>query len=146
MLKNILIFLIVAVVAYFLYKQQVEKFGPNEENASPFPYSNPMGQNGVNLYNADIEATPKDLLPNVQDLSDFDTQFTAAQGILDDKNFLVAGYNIGINTSNGSRRNGSQDLRSEPKNPRFVISPWNESTIVSDFSHRSFEIGENLCA
>ena len=36
---------------------------------------------------------------------------------------------IGINTIGSSLRNASYDIRAEPKNPQYVVSPWLQSTI-----------------
>tara|TARA_B110000093_G_scaffold165038_1_gene189247 strand:+ start:806 stop:1507 length:702 start_codon:yes stop_codon:yes gene_type:complete len=51
-----------------------------------------------------------------------------SSGEIGDKNFLTAGYHIGINTSLG--RNNSLDLRHEPLAPQIPVSPWGISTIV----------------
>ena len=51
-----------------------------------------------------------------------------SSGEIGDKNFLTAGYHIGINTSLG--RNNSLDLRHEPLAPQIPVSPWSISTIV----------------
>lgn len=60
--------------------------------------------------------TADDLLPkNVLGMSDKWAQVNpAGQGDVQDQNFLTAGANLGINTSSGSLRNASLDLRSEP--------------------------------
>jgi hypothetical protein len=63
------------------------------------------------------------------------------QGELADKNFLEAGYHIGINTTGQSLRNANQQIRSDPPNPQMKVSPWNQTTIEPDVSRRSFEIG-----
>jgi hypothetical protein len=44
---------------------------------------------------------------------------------------------IGINTIGTSLRNASWDIRGAPQNPKFVISPWLQSTIEPDTNIKS---------
>jgi hypothetical protein len=53
-------------------------------------------------------------------------------GDLQDQNYLTAGYHIGINTVGQSMRNANLQLRAEPPNPQYKISPWMISTIEPD--------------
>ena len=63
-----------------------------------------------------------------------------SSGEIGDKNFLTAGYHIGINTSIG--RNNSLDLRHEPLAPQIPVSPWGISTIVPQpKTHGLYDIG-----
>lgn len=63
-----------------------------------------------------------------------------SSGEIGDKNFLTAGYHIGINTSIG--RNNSLDLRHEPLAPQIPVSPWGISTIVPQpKTHSLYDIG-----
>tara|TARA_B110000003_G_scaffold275778_1_gene319437 strand:+ start:938 stop:1642 length:705 start_codon:yes stop_codon:yes gene_type:complete len=63
-----------------------------------------------------------------------------SSGEIGDKNFLTAGYHIGINTSLG--RNNSLDLRHEPLAPQIPVSPWGISTIVPQpKTHGLYSIG-----
>lgn len=64
----------------------------------------------------------------------------AGQGDVDDKNYLNAGYLVGVNTVSGSLRNSNLQLRSEPPNPRARVSVWGQSTIEPDLNRRPFEI------
>ena len=69
-----------------------------------------------------LQAT--DLLPQEA----VDPKFTEVNppvpGELEAKNFLTAGYTLGIDTIGSSLRNASYDLRSSPPNPSVVVSPW----------------------
>lgn len=56
-------------------------------------------------------------------------------------NFLDAGALAGINTVGGSLRNANLQLRSEPPNPKDIVSPWLQSTIEPDLMRTPFEIG-----
>jgi len=42
----------------------------------------------------------------------------------------------------GALRNANQQIRSEPPNPRNVVSIWNTSTIVPDQMRPAFEVGQ----
>jgi hypothetical protein len=64
-----------------------------------------------------------------------------APGSIMDKNFLNAGYQIGVDTIGQSLRNASHDLRSEPANPQQQVGPWNQSTIEPDINRKPLEIG-----
>jgi hypothetical protein len=86
---------------------------------------------------------PADLLPKSDAVASFEGQFPSGQGEASDKNFLIAGYNIGINTVGSSLKNANLQLRSDPYIPRKQVSIWNESTIMaSDLTNRkNLEIG-----
>jgi hypothetical protein len=84
--------------------------------------------------------TKEDLLP--ADASDKWSQINpSSSGDIADKNFLTAGYHIGINTVGQSMRNANLQLRSEIPNPQVAVSPWLTSTIEPDIRPVSFEIG-----
>jgi hypothetical protein len=67
----------------------------------------------------------------------------SSSGELSDKNFLTAGYHIGINTIGQSMRNANLQLRSEIPNPQVAVSPWLISTIEPDTRAVTFEIGSS---
>lgn len=83
--------------------------------------------------------SPEDLLPRDAANSKWSQVNPAGQGELRDVNLLSAGYHIGTNTQGQSLRNASHDLRSEPNNPRYKVSIFNNSTIESDLSRRPLE-------
>lgn len=89
------------------------------------------------------EIQPADLLPKSNDVTQFEQQFPSGEGETKDKNFLIAGYNIGVNTVGSSLRNANLQLRSDPYIPRQSVGPWNESSIMSsDLTNRkTLEIG-----
>jgi hypothetical protein len=64
-----------------------------------------------------------------------------APGSIMDKNFLNAGYQIGVDTIGQSLRNASHDLRSSPPNPQVQVGPWNQTTIEPDVNRKPLEIG-----
>lgn len=87
------------------------------------------------------DISPEDLLPKSSDASAFEEQFPVGAGDLSSKNFLTAGYNIGINTVSSSLRNANLQLRSDVPIPVRESGPWNQSTIVPDLNRKSLEIG-----
>lgn len=89
---------------------------------------------------------PEDLLPKTNEVKEWESQFPVGDGDAKDKNFLVAGYNIGINTVSTSLKNPNLQLRSDPYIPRVDVGPWNQSSIMSsDLNNRKvFEIGSSV--
>ena len=93
------------------------------------------------------KVTPEELMPNMDAInSQFVQMNPLGQGDVSSQNFLTAGYHIGINTQGQSLRNPNLSLRSEPPNPREIVSPWNQSTIEPDLNRRPLEIGGTGCA
>jgi hypothetical protein len=77
----------------------------------------------------------KDFLP--QQINDewFETDFSLAKYQLnDDKLINTERYIIGINTVGQSLKNASYDIRGTIPNPKFVVSPWGNSTYEPDFN------------
>ena len=87
------------------------------------------------------EIKPEDLLPTSA-ATEFEQEFPTGQGDEKDKNFLIAGFNIGINTVGSSLKNANLQLRSDPYIPR-KSTLWNDSSIMSsDLTNRQvLEIG-----
>ena len=46
-------------------------------------------------------------------------------------------YKLGIDTVGQSRKNATYDLRAAPPNPKFIVSPWSNSTIEPDYNTKS---------
>jgi hypothetical protein len=83
------------------------------------------------------EITAADLLPANDSAQQFESKFPSGEGEATDKNFLIAGYNIGINTVGSSLKNANLQLRSDPYIPRKETGPWSQSTIMaSDLTNR----------
>ena len=91
--------------------------------------------------NATEQLTAKDLLPANDEADIWAETNPEGEGIVADKNFLTAGYHIGVDTVGQSLRNANYGLRSEPPNPREVVSPWMNTTIDADRNRRPLEIG-----
>jgi hypothetical protein len=86
--------------------------------------------------------TAEDLLPSDAANSRWAQVNPSGQGWLKDANFLQAGYHIGLNTSQGAKRNGNLQFRSEPPNAKAVVSPWLNSDIEPDLLRKPLEVGE----
>jgi len=84
---------------------------------------------------------PSELLPTDQEASAWSKVNPKGKGSLEFKNFLEAGYHLGMNTQTNTLRNANLQIRSEPPNPQVPISIFNNSTIGFDTNRRPLEIG-----
>jgi len=88
-----------------------------------------LKKNNNKNYNA------KDFLPKQVNDEWFETDFSLAKYQLnDDKLINTEKYIIGINTVGESLKNASYDIRGTIPNPKFIVSPWNNSTYEPDFN------------
>lgn len=83
---------------------------------------------------------PDDLLPHDEEVDEWSKVNPKGQGSLEDKNFLEAGYHIGVDTQANSLRNANRQIRSEPPNPQKPVSIWQNSTISPDPFRKQLEI------
>lgn len=98
----------------------------------PRPDTVDLNRNNVKKYDA------KDFLPKEINDQWFDTDFSQAKfNINDDKLINTERYVIGINTVGQSLKNASYDIRGTVPNPKFSVSPWNNSTYEPDFNLKS---------
>lgn len=81
----------------------------------------------------------EDLLPKDAANSKWAQVNPAGQGDVQNRNFLTAGYHLGVDTQGATLRNASHDLRSTPAAPRIRVSIWNQSDIEPDMSRRPLE-------
>ncbi len=103
-------------------------------------------QESTNFSEMPSECYPKDVLTSAELLpNDANSKWAqvapSGQGSLQDKNFLTAGYHVGINTVGQTLRNANRQLRSEPPNPQQQVSPWLQTTIEPDTNRKQFEVG-----
>lgn len=92
----------------------------------------------VNLFPQN-QLSPSELLPT--DTNSIYAQMNPSQCDLQEKNFLEAGYHIGINTVGQANAIPNLQLRSDPLIPPRNVSPWGQSTKQPDTNRRYFEIG-----
>ena len=83
---------------------------------------------------------PEELLPHDSEASEWANVNPKGAGSLELKNFLEAGFHVGVDTQANSLRNANQQLRSEPPNPQKPVSIWQNSTISPDQYRRPMEI------
>jgi len=103
---------------------------PVPKNARPDSVD--LNKNNLKNYNA------KDFLPKEINDQWFDTDFSQAKyNINDDKLINTERYVIGVNTVGQSLKNASYDIRGTVANPKFTVSPWNNSTYEPDFNLKS---------
>ena len=84
---------------------------------------------------------PAQLLPKDNEAGAWSKVNPKGKGSLAFKNFIDAGYHLGINTVGQSLRNANLQIRSEPANPQVPVSIWQNSTISPDNNRRDFEVG-----
>ena len=91
------------------------------------------------------EAKPEELLPKDEVSSEWARVNPMGKGSLEFKNFLEAGYHLGVDTQTSSLRNANLQLRSEVPNPQVPVSIWQNSTILpSDAANRKqLEVGRD---
>jgi hypothetical protein len=121
-------------------------FDPNDDSFDLYgtelnnAFANPLPA-GVNPDIVDFKKTnndnynAKDFLPKQINDEWFETDFSLAKYQLnDDKLINTERYIIGINTVGESLKNASYDIRGTIPNPKFIVSPWNNSTYEPDFN------------
>ena len=123
----------------------LEGVGSNEVSASV-----PVGDSRIPATPSCIskeQLQASDLLPNVSSSAPVGWSVQDGAGELNDKNFLNAGYHVGINTVGQSLRNANLQLRSECPNPTVKVSPWLQTTIDADLNRSPLDIGNGtLCS
>lgn len=88
-----------------------------------------LNKGNVSKYDA------KDYLPKEINDQWFDTDFSQAKfNINDDKLINTEKYVIGVNTVGQSLKNASYDIRGTIANPKFIVSPFNNSTYEPDYN------------
>lgn len=151
---SVIVIIILWGIQYYLNKKENLDVGvfPDsgvieepKDNVSPDPMSAPFDGSPVTDFTNKSDITPLDLLPVSNEASAFDSQFPASNGDLTSKNFLTAGYNVGINTVASSLRNANLQLRSDPFIPVQSAGPWNQSTMVPDINRKPLDIGTSSC-
>ena len=90
-----------------------------------------FNKNNVDKYNV------KDYLPKDVNKDWFDTDFSHAQNI-DDENLINPDrFIIGVNTVSSSLKSPSWDIRGTIPNPKYAISPFNNSSYEPDNNLKS---------
>lgn len=110
-------------------------------NQTTLPY--PQPSNGYDVKTLENETLiAEDLKPHSDPTNIWNAVNPDVPGTFEDRNFLDAGYHIGIDTQLGSLKLKYHDIRSLPPIPRVKVGPWNQSTYDPyDINRREFEIG-----
>jgi len=74
-----------------------------------------------------------DLLPKEEN-DDWFQNPNSKFNLMDAVQLEIPEIKIGIDTVGQSRKNATYDIRSAPPNPKFVVSPWSNSTIEPDYN------------
>ena len=86
-----------------------------------------FNENVLNKYNS------KDYLPQEVNNEWFETDFQQAKYKAGSGNMInTERYTIGVNTVGQSLKNPSYDIRGTIPNPKYTVSPWNNSTYEAD--------------
>jgi hypothetical protein len=96
----------------------------DEEHGSLAPYKNSSKATDEDIYNLD------NYLPKEQMKTWFDVPPEAIP--IKDRHLINVTRPIGVTTNASARRNASQDLRGTPVCPKYVVSPWMNSSIDPD--------------
>jgi hypothetical protein len=106
------------------------------------PVGSAQDQQVASIVAGSTQLTTSDLLPKYDDASDFAKQNPASK-ILQEQNFLQAGYHMGINTTIQSNKIPYLDIRSCPPIPKQEAGPWMQSSFEepTGAKRRYLEIG-----
>lgn len=122
------------------YKEYIDEM-PELEKTVEFEEPEQIEDPEENLEEPTEFISPEELLPKNDMAAEFENQFPSGKGDLSAKNFLTAGYNVGINTVASSLRNANLQLRSDVYIPPKNVSPWGNSTILPDLNRKPMQIG-----
>lgn len=155
MLKVALIILAVYFFMKYYNKETLENVQGTLEQPAVVQYTNPIIQQMVidetpqqvevdQVVAGDAQLTTSDLLPVYDDANSFAKENPVSK-LLQEQNFLQAGYHMGINTVIQSNKIPYLDLRSAPPVPKGETGPWNQSSYEqpAGSNRRFLEIGSS---
>jgi hypothetical protein len=135
------------VIVYFASKgKMTEKLTDIATEAPMLAEEMPMGIPTMEEPTAESDKvlSTDELLPKLsQEASDFAKENPVSK-MLQEQNFLVSGYHVGVNTVLQSNKIPYHDLRSSPAIGKNMVSPWLNSSIeapAGSSTRRLFEIG-----
>ncbi len=118
------------------FKPNSTEGGANLDKAFNRPVAEGSQTNAINFNRNYLKSyDSKNYLP--QEINDewFDTDFTQAKNKLNSDNLInTEKYVIGVDTVGQSLKNASYDLRGTVANPKYNVSPWNNSTYEPDYN------------
>ena len=118
------------------FKPNSTEGGANLDKAFNRPVAEGAQTNAINFNRNYLKSyDSKNYLP--QEINDewFDTDFTQAKNKLNSDSLInTEKYVIGVDTVGQSLKNASYDLRGTVANPKYNVSPWNNSTYEPDYN------------
>jgi len=110
-------------------------------NKTSLPY--PQQSNGYDVKTMENETLiADDLKPESDPNNIWNAVNPEVPGTLDDRNFVDAGFHIGVDTQGSSLKLPYTDIRSLPNIPKQNVGPWNQSSWDDPSVNRlPFEIG-----
>lgn len=109
--------------------------GANLNVAFDKPVSNKANTNVVDFKKNIVKKyDSKDYLPQEVNSEWFETDFQQAKSAGSDKMINTERYVVGVNTVGQSLKNPSYDIRGTIPNPKYTVSPWNNSTYEADYN------------
>ena len=114
----------------------VNNYGSGLNDAFALPLPQDLSTDTIDFKKQNMDNyNARDFLPKEVNDEWFETDFSLAKYQLnDDKLINTEKYIIGINTVGQSLKNASYDIRGTIANPKFIVSPWNNSTYEPDFN------------
>ncbi len=157
LVKILIVLVIVFVFLYFLKpttesftKEKLENTDITNVPAVPLTTQQPTEQQNftqapvANPYENVLKDKPQlkteELLPNYSKENEF-VKGNPIADLLKEKNFLISGYHIGIDTISSSNKIPNYDLRSVVPIPKVDTGPWMQSSYEVQPIRRQLEIG-----
>lgn len=118
-----------------------DKFMPFDESSGNDAVFKSTGRNtcGSNSNNCEVEDlyNVDNYLPQMTNDSFFETVNEPIS--VKSRNLINITKPIGVNTIGTSNKNASYDIRAEPPNPKYVVSPWLQSSLDGTTYLKGFE-------
>lgn len=116
--------------------QQVTQQPSDSINFTQSPVANPY----QDVLKDKPQLKTEELLPNYSKENEF-VKGNPIADLLKEKNFLISGYHIGIDTISSSNKIPNYDLRSVVPIPKIETGPWMQSSYEVQPIRRQLEIG-----
>lgn len=122
---------------------QVAPVAPVAAQAAPAPTQTEQQKHIDTIVAGQTQLTTTDLLPKYDEANAFVKENPVAK-LLQEQNFLQAGYHMGINSVVQSNKIGYLDLRSAPPIAKQEVGPFLNSSYEEPMGakRRSFNLGE----
>jgi hypothetical protein len=121
------------------FEGEEQSYGASLDNAFDLPLNKDERPDEVDINRNNVKKYDlKQFLPNELDEEWFGTDWSMAQGELNDQTLINPSKFIpGTDTVGQSLKNPSYDIRGTIANPKYTVSPWNNSTYEPDYNIKS---------